>query len=80
MAVNLSSDHIAPASEAILAAVCAANQGNVTSYGGDELTSLLQKRASEIFETEVSVFPVISGTAANALALSKSSFTSATIS
>jgi threonine aldolase len=68
---EFSSDHVAPACDAILAAVNRANQGFVTSYGGDDLTAQLQTLASEVFEKQVTVFPVISGTAANALALSQ---------
>jgi threonine aldolase len=68
---NFSSDHVAPACDAILAAVNQANQGFVTSYGGDELTAKLQSIASDLFEKQVAIFPVISGTAANALALSQ---------
>jgi threonine aldolase len=68
---NFSSDHVAPACDAILAAVNQANQGFVTSYGGDDLTAKLQSMASDLFEKQVAIFPVISGTAANALALSQ---------
>jgi threonine aldolase len=68
---NFSSDHVAPACDAILAAVNQANHGFVTSYGGDELTAKLQSMASELFEKQVAIFPVTSGTAANALALSQ---------
>jgi threonine aldolase len=68
---NFSSDHVAPACDAIMAAVNKANEGFVTSYGGDELTAKLQSVASDLFETRVAVFPVSSGTAANALALSQ---------
>jgi threonine aldolase len=38
-------------------------------YGGDDWTATLQQRFSELFETAVRVFPVATGTAANALAL-----------
>ena len=68
---NFSSDHVAPACESIMSAVNQANEGYVTSYGGDDLTAQLQSVASELFETQVAVFPVTSGTAANALALSQ---------
>jgi len=68
---NFSSDHVAPACDAILTAVNQANTGFVTSYGGDELTERLQSLASELFEKQVAIFPVTSGTAANALALSQ---------
>jgi threonine aldolase len=68
---NFSSDHIAPACDAILSAVNKANEGFVTSYGGDDLTAKLQSMASDLFEKQVAIFPVTSGTAANALALSQ---------
>jgi threonine aldolase len=68
---NFSSDHVAPACEAIMSAVSKANDGFVTSYGGDDLTAKLQSVASQVFERQVAVFPVTSGTAANALALSQ---------
>ena len=71
MSRNFSSDHVAPACDAILSAVNQANQGFATSYGGDELTAKLQSVASELFEKQVAIFPVTSGTAANALALSQ---------
>jgi threonine aldolase len=38
-------------------------------YGADDWTAALQQRFSELFETSVRVFPVATGTAANALAL-----------
>jgi threonine aldolase len=68
---NFSSDHVAPACDAILSAVNKANEGFVTSYGGDDLTAKLQSVASDLFERQVAIFPVTSGTAANALALSQ---------
>jgi threonine aldolase len=53
----------------IIEAISRANEGAVPSYGGDEITGRLAARFSEIFEHEVAVFPVPTGTAANALAL-----------
>ena len=61
---NFSSDHVAPACPAILSAVNQANEGFVTSYGGDDLTAKLQSMASDLFEKQVAIFPVTSGTAA----------------
>jgi threonine aldolase len=52
-------------------AVNAANADLVPSYGADHFTRRLQTVASELFETEVCVYPVTTGTAANALALSQ---------
>ncbi|HWX81676.1 MAG TPA: low specificity L-threonine aldolase [Steroidobacteraceae bacterium] len=68
---NFHSDNVAPACEAVIAAVSAANSGSAASYGGDEVTARLQSTMSQVFETEVAVFPVTTGTAANSLALSQ---------
>lgn len=55
----------------IMAALIAANQDvAVSSYGNDPWSSALNAQFSELFETEVVVFPVATGSAANALALS----------
>ena len=53
----------------MIEAVARAAPGSAPSYGHDEITGRLEQRFSEIFEHEVAVFPVIGGTAANALAL-----------
>jgi threonine aldolase len=68
---NFKSDNVAPVSAAIMAAINAANTGSAASYGGDDLTRKLEANANEIFEREVAIFPVTTGTAANALALSQ---------
>lgn len=70
MSRNFKSDNVTPVCNAILAAINAANVGSASSYGGDDFTLRLQAVASEVFATEVAVFPVTTGTAANALALS----------
>src|SRR5580698_4765919 len=54
-----------------MAAINKANEGFVASYGGDDLTAKLQSVTSDLFEKQLTVFPVVSGTAANALALSQ---------
>jgi threonine aldolase len=68
---NFKSDNVSPVCDAVMAAINAANTGSVPSYGGDEFTQALQTVASEVFGTEVAIFPVTTGTAANALALSQ---------
>ena len=68
---NFTSDNVAPAAAAILAAVNEANAGFVPSYGADALSARLQALASAVFEREVVIFPVATGTAANALALAQ---------
>ena len=67
--MNFKSDNVSGVSPAILDAVAAANRGAAASYGEDALTAGLEARLAELFEHEVAVFPVATGTAANALAL-----------
>lgn len=66
---NLRSDNVATVSPEILRAIEMANRGPADSYGDDGYSADLNRRFSELFEAEVTVFPVSTGTAANALAL-----------
>ncbi|SDR46936.1 L-threonine aldolase [Rhizobiales bacterium GAS113] len=68
--MNFRSDNTAGASEKVLAALIAANGGSQASYGADDLTSRVEKRLCELFERDVAVFLVTTGTAANSLSLS----------
>ena len=52
-----------------MAAVQAANGSRLPSYGADPLTQRLRQLAGDVFGTEVAIYPVATGTAANALAL-----------
>lgn len=53
-----------------MAAVAAANVGSAVAYGADSLTAQLEQVVRDVFEhPNANVFPVTSGTAANALAL-----------
>ena len=63
------SDNVAPIAPEILRAIDAANHGLAASYGDDECSALLNRKFSDLFETDVTVFPVSTGTAANALSL-----------
>jgi len=63
------SDNTAAVSPEILAAISAANQGTALAYGADECSERLDVVFGKFFETEVRVFAVSSGTAANSLAL-----------
>jgi threonine aldolase len=63
------SDNTASASAEILDAIREANHGRAPAYGDDAWTQRLDSCLSEFFGTEVRAFPVISGTAANALSL-----------
>ncbi|MFT0861334.1 threonine aldolase family protein [Ancylobacter sp. G4_0304] len=67
---SFASDNAAGASPEILAALVACNDGALPSYGGDEISARVTRRLGEVFEREVSVFLVSTGTAANVLALS----------
>ncbi|MEZ2304233.1 MAG: low specificity L-threonine aldolase [Microcoleus sp.] len=67
--MNFCSDNTTGVSPEIMAAIAAANYGSVSSYGDDEYTKGLQVKFSELFETSVTVFPVATGSAANALSL-----------
>jgi threonine aldolase len=63
------SDNAAGVAPAILDALQRANASFALGYGQDEATKRLERRFSELFEREVAVFLVSTGTAANALAL-----------
>ncbi|MBV9969341.1 MAG: low specificity L-threonine aldolase [Xanthobacteraceae bacterium] len=63
------SDNAAGVAPAILQAIAAANGGFALAYGEDALTRRIERCFCELFEREVAVFLVPTGTAANALAL-----------
>ena len=67
--MNFASDNAAGVAPAILQAIAAANDGFALAYGDDAVTQRVERRLCEIFEREVAVFLVPTGTAANALAL-----------
>jgi K+-transporting ATPase ATPase B chain len=47
-----------------MAAIARANEGPAASYGADPISTGLQAKFSRLFEREVAVFPVATGTAA----------------
>jgi threonine aldolase len=67
--MDFSSDNAAGASAEIIAAIAAANSGSAAAYGADAITARLGEQFARLFDHEVAVFPVATGTAANALAL-----------
>jgi len=67
--MDFTSDNASGIAPQILEALARANAGTASSYGADEVTARLKTRFTEIFEHDVDVFPVVTGTAANALAL-----------
>jgi threonine aldolase len=69
MARYFKSDNTATASPRILEALLEANRGPARAYGDDEWTRRLEAAFARLFDHEVRVFPVATGTAANSLAL-----------
>jgi threonine aldolase len=67
--IDYRSDNTGGAAPEILDALIRANHDTALGYGADEWTAALQRRFSQLFETAVRVFPVATGTAANALSL-----------
>lgn len=69
--IELRSDNAAGAAPEILAALANANVGSARAYGADDWTHALEQRVREVFEHPTArVFPVLTGTAANAIGLS----------
>jgi threonine aldolase len=69
--MNLASDNVAPAHPAVLEALARANRGPARPYGHDDVNARVEAMLAEVFEREVAVFLVTTGTAANALALAQ---------
>lgn len=67
---NFASDNIAPVCPEVMRALDRVNHGSAAAYGEDRTTAALSALAREVFEHDVWVFPVATGTAANSLALS----------
>lgn len=67
--MNFISDNLAGASAPVMQAMMAANDGFAAAYGNDAWTKRVEVLFAELFEREVAVFLVTSGTAANSLAL-----------
>jgi len=68
--IELRSDNAAGVAPEIIAAISGANSGSALAYGEDDWTAQLRDKVREVFEhPHAEVFPVISGTAANSIAL-----------
>ena len=67
--MDFTSDNAYGAAPPILEALIAASGGAAPAYGDDALTARLQQHFSKLFERDVAIFPVVTGTAANCLAL-----------
>ncbi len=68
--MDFSSDTSAPAHPSVMDALARVNSGQAASYGDDEATARVRARLCELFECDLEIWMVGSGTASNALALS----------
>lgn len=67
--MNFASDNWAGATDAVMEAVRRHNGGIAAAYGNDDVTRAVAAQFADIFEREVEVHFVATGTAANALSL-----------
>lgn len=67
--MDFRSDNTHGFSPEIIAALERANRGTMASYGDDAITARVRDRCRELFECDLDVFPVVTGTAANGLAI-----------
>ncbi|CAN5475508.1 low specificity L-threonine aldolase [soil metagenome] len=68
--MNFASDNVYGVHPRILASLTEANAGTAASYASDDWSKRAEAKLSEVFEKEVQAFLVLTGTAANGLALS----------
>ena len=69
--LNFKSDNEAPAHPAILEALARANVGSATAYANDAMSLALNEAFGRYFDTDVSVLPLATGTAANSIILAE---------
>jgi threonine aldolase len=67
--MDFRSDNTHGCSPEIIEALARANAGTMSSYGDDELTARVRERCRELFGCDLDVFPVLTGTAGNALSI-----------
>jgi threonine aldolase len=67
--MHFASDNTSGVAREILDSMIKANVGYAPSYGADELTHRVERRLAELFETDLAMFLVGTGTAANSLGL-----------
>ncbi|RED53634.1 threonine aldolase family protein [Aestuariispira insulae] len=68
--MNFCSDNATPANPEVIEHLAKVNQGLQMPYGADDVTERVRLKLCEIFETDLAIFPVATGTAANVLSLS----------
>ena len=67
--MNFGSDNISGVHDAILDAIRDANAGTAAAYGHDDWSARAELRLRDVFECDLAAYLVVTGTAANALAL-----------
>jgi threonine aldolase len=67
--MDFRSDNTHGVSPEIIEALARANCGTMASYGDDAITARVRDRCRELFECDLEIFPVVTGTAANALSI-----------
>ena len=67
--MDFRSDNTHGISPEIIDALALANRGTMAAYGDDAITARVRDRCRELFECDLDVFPVVTGTAANALSI-----------
>lgn len=67
--MNFASDNTSGAATEIIDAIAKANDGQVPSYGADDLTQAVTNRFRDLFECDLTAYLVATGTAANSLSL-----------
>jgi threonine aldolase len=70
-AINFRSDNESPAAPEMIEALVRANESYEFAYGDDGYSAALTKKFSDLFETDLVVFPLATGTAANSIALAQ---------
>jgi threonine aldolase len=68
--MNFASDNVYGVHPKILASLMVANEGTAPSYAYDDLSKQAEEELCRVFDTDVRAFLVVTGTAANGLALS----------
>lgn len=69
MSIDFRSDNTHGCSPEIVEALAREAGGSVSSYGADEITARLRQRCRDLFETDLEIFPLATGTGANSLAI-----------
>ncbi|HEX7831404.1 MAG TPA: beta-eliminating lyase-related protein, partial [Thermoanaerobaculia bacterium] len=68
--MDFRSDNTHGAHPEIVEALMRTNQNRESSYGADSITARVRERCRAIFEHDVEIFPVLTGTSGNALSIS----------